>query len=120
MPCHNSYQLQNNYAVNSQGQFYESALSPLVRGDKPAYPGGPCAQLSVPLNPWAKGVVNAEKRLNIDGRAVRSNLCLYACDNTGNSMINPVPYQPSTYYTLPGGVPSAIKFFKPCGLRPGL
>lgn len=145
MPCQTGFQIQTNYAVNAQGPLYEPAsqhpggalamsrrdpnaliFNPTLRtwrGELPARPGGPCIQLqtlSAPLNPWAQGVVTADTRLNIDGRPVRGNLCLYACDNTGNTMINPVPYQPSQYYTLPGAVPSAIKFFKPCGPRPAV
>jgi hypothetical protein len=79
-------------------------------------PRAPCVQREArvaPLNAWAKNQVTAPM-MNIDGKIIQSHTCLYACSRDPNDMVIPVPEGTNRYYTIPGGVPSAVRLFKPC------
>ena len=132
--------IQTDYANNAAGRLYQpyfnqpvrSAIAaqnfkaddPLILTAGPGYrysiPGAPCLQLQpaiAPLNAAFKQHARAP-RVNVDGKLVKSDLCYYACANSGNEFINPVPYAPTTNYVLPGGVISAVKAFVQCGPAP--
>lgn len=110
-----------NYAPNSQGPLYNVSqpefnpclLRPSIK--KPS----PCSCLNpqrlMPYNAWARAFGSAHKRLNVDGKLIEGDMCLYSCDNSGNNMMNPTPTVVDRPYVLPGAVPSAIKVFTNCG-----
>ena len=129
-----------DYAVNNQGRLYEPSSfhpgrSEAILAAKPPVPNilvpgrsyywgtnqRPCAvvrPVQKPMNSWAQKASAADVRPNIDGMPVQMNSCMLACDNTGNNMLAPVPFMPTSSYTLPGGVPFAVRLFKQCGSNP--
>lgn len=78
----------------------------------------PCVKVAsavAPLNQWATAYASKNTQLNIDGKPVKMDNCLYRCSRRDNLMVNPVPFSnvyPS--YVIPGGVTTAVKVFKPC------
>lgn len=122
-----------NYAENNMGRVYEStsfvkpATPPsgqqqIITPTQAYYkqiPGAPCLQRQPrnnPLNTFARSRVG-NPMVNIDGQVIpNANQCLYSCQNSGNNMVVPVPFQPQNSYVIPGAVPSAVRFFKPCGV----
>ena len=120
------YPIRQNYAENNGWEVYQpsAAASWMAQSDmvvpgsnsQGQVAGGSCLStqaMAYPLNNWAAKFANRQ-RVDIEGRPVRENMCLNSCDNSGNNMYMPLPYKPNINYVLPGGVPTAIRFFTNC------
>lgn len=78
-------------------------------------PGQPCVDRGYAgkqAQAMAYQVSTSNYRTNIDGKCVPVNLQPYGCDETYCSMYNPVPGPITQNYVLPGGVISAVKYFR--------
>lgn len=107
----------NNFAYATLANFGQSPSQiSVTRAAQLKIPGAQCVSQRpqmFPLNNWAAN--KAEQPLmNIDGELIPSNTCLYRCNNTGNNQLVVTPFQPKNSYYLPGGVVSAVRFFKQC------
>jgi hypothetical protein len=112
-----------NYQPSFSGSAYVSPSRQILTPSQAYYKqivGAPCLQIKSavnPLNAAAAAFVN-QPMVNIDGQIIASanNTCLFSCNNTGNNMIVPTHGKPVNNYVLPGAVPSAVRFFKQCGV----
>lgn len=73
-----------------------------------------CQNVGSNFNVQLSNQMSKDVYLNIDGQSLKRNLCLQACNNSILPMYNPMSYQPSTNWMLPGGVVSAVKYFAHC------
>ena len=66
-----------------------------------------------PLEQWAYDYAR-RPRINIDGKVLPNNLCAAMCDHRNNPQFVGVVGQPPHSYKLPGGVTTAIQFYRDC------
>jgi len=117
-----------NYAPGSSWRLYQTGRAPkpqmILTPSQNVTVGapGPCTKVMNIANPhaaWAAQFAGQPARLNVDGQAVIDNTCLTACSaNAANLMVNPSPYAQGRSFYMPGGVPTAVKVFTPCGMAP--
>ena len=58
--------------------------------------------------------LNCDVYHNVDGVALKRNVCLQACNNHYAPMMNPIGYTPSQNWVMPGGVVSAVRYLAKC------
>jgi hypothetical protein len=68
---------------------------------------------SFPLEEWAYKYAR-RPRVNVDGKVFANDQCAYMCDRRNNAQFVGVVGNPPHSYKLPGGVPSAIQFYRNC------
>lgn len=79
-------------------------------------PGNGCVTRrwsSFPLEQWAYKYAR-RPRVNVDGKVFANDQCAYMCDRRNNSQFVGVVGDPPHSYKMPGGVPSAIQFYRNC------